>query len=246
MRIGTIILCRFSSTRLPGKILKPLHGKPVLSYLYEKFARLVDQPKDLLVCTSTESSDDIIADFCKEHRMNVFRGSLENVADRFLQASKHMGYDYAVRINGDALFVDTHTYRDMLDLCKANDYDFVSNVKGRSFPFGMSVEVVRTAFYEAIQETIQSSDRYREHVTLCLYENEDLGKQYHHKNTVAPDLAGLDIALDEPKDWELYQEVMKKIGEDFYSCDLKHFESIIESIKNEYKLAGKTWAFTHS
>ena len=246
MRIGTIILCRYSSTRLPGKILKELHGKPVLSYLYEKFARLVEGPEDLLVCTSTEASDDIIADFCAAHGMNVFRGSLENVADRFLQAAKHMGYDYAVRINGDALFVDTHTYSNMVEICRQSDYDFISNVKGRSFPFGMSVEFVRTSFYEEIQEKIQASDRYREHVTLCLYEDEKLGKQHHHKNTVAPDLAGLDVALDEPKDWELYQEVMEKLGDEFYTCDLKQFEKIIESIQNEYELAGKTWAFTHS
>ena len=246
MKIGTIILCRYSSTRLPGKILKPLLGKPVLSYLYEKFSAQVDHPDELLVCTSTDTTDDIIADFCRENEMNVYRGSLENVAERFLQAAEHMNYDYAVRINGDALFVDIPTYLEMKETCRQQAFDFISNVKGRSFPFGMSIEFVKTTFYAAIQEDIQISDRYKEHVTLYLYENEKIGKQHHIKNTTCPALAGLDVALDEPKDWDLYQDIMKQLGQDFYSCDLKEFNLIIESIKDEYKLAGKAWAFTHS
>ena len=246
MRIGTIILCRYSSTRLPGKILKSLEGQAVLSWLYTKFAKQVDDPNDLIVCTSVDPTDDIIADFCAEHGMNVFRGSLENVAERFLQAAQHMNYDYAVRINGDALFVDIPTYNNLLEQCRQSDLDFLSNVKGRTFPFGMSVEVVKTKFYEAIQPQIQSNDRYREHVTLYLYEHENVGQQLHYKNTVSPGLSGIDVALDEPKDWELYQDIMKKMGSQFYDCDLQQFEKIIQEIQDEYELAGKTWAFTHS
>jgi len=246
VKIGTIILCRYSSTRLPGKILKKLNEKPVLSYLYEKFAKHIDNNDDLLVCTSTDPTDDILVDFCKAHNMNVFRGSLENVAERFLQAAEYMNYDYAVRINGDALFVDIPTYLEMKEQCKKQDYDFLSNVKGRSFPFGMSIEFVKTSFYSSIQYAIQTSARYREHVTLYLYENDMIGKQQHILNTVSPKLAGLDVALDEPKDWELYQDIMDKLGQDFYNCDLKQFSTVIQSIKDEYKLAGKTWTSTHS
>lgn len=246
MKIGTIILCRYSSTRLPGKILKELNGKPVLSYLYEKFERIVKEKGCVLVCTSTDPSDDIIAEFCKAQSYNCYRGDLHNVAKRFLDASKAYNYDYAVRINGDALFVDIETYEEMIEICQKADYDFISNVKGRSFPFGMSVEIVKTDFFEKIQPEIQAIPKYREHVTLYLYEHLQIGKQFHHFNTKCPDLKGLQIALDEPKDLELFKRVMNKLKDDYYTCDLIKFHKIIETIQHEFELEGKAWTFINS
>lgn len=242
MKIGTIILCRYSSSRLPGKILRDIQGNTPLTYLHEKFARQIDS-QNLLVATSTDPSDDIIERYCQAHGYNCFRGSLDNVSQRFLAAAQFLDCDYAIRINGDALFLDIHTYLDMIAICKASDFDFISNVKGRSFPFGMSVEIVKTEFYEALQAKIQANPRYVEHVTLYLYEHPEEGKQYHHLNTQYPQLSGLQIALDTPTDLELAQEVMVKLGEDYYSCDLERFQAAIETIQAEYKLEGKTWSY---
>lgn len=246
MKIGTIILCRYNSSRLPGKILKEIRGTSILSYLYEKLNKFVTHSDELVVATSIVNSDDIIETYCKTQGYNCYRGDLNNVADRFLQAAKAFNYDYVIRINGDAAFVDIPTYLEMIDICKKGNYDFVSNVKGRSFPFGMSIEIVKTSFYEAIQTEIQANPRYREHVTLYLYENPAIGRQFHHKNTTCPALQGLDVALDEPADFELYQQIFEKLKEDYYHCDLKQFHTIIESIQDEYQLAGKVWPFTHS
>lgn len=134
----------------------------------------------------------------------------------------------------------------MIEICKAGDYDFVSNVKGRTFPFGMSIEIIKTAFYQKIQKEIQKSTRYIEHVTLYLYENASVGKQYHFENEICKDLAGLDVALDEQKDFELSQRLMKELKDNYYNCDLLEFNKAIEKVKNEYKLEGKAWCFTHS
>ncbi|NRB48620.1 MAG: hypothetical protein HRU41_13165 [Saprospiraceae bacterium] len=242
MKIGTIILCRYSSSRLPGKILRDIQGNTPLSYLYGKFSRYIDS-QDLLVATSTDPSDDIIEAYCQSHGYNCFRGSLDNVSQRFLAAAQSMDCDYAIRINGDALFLDVPTYLEMIDMCRAGDFDFISNVKGRSFPFGMSVEIVRTKFYEALQEKIQDNPRYVEHVTLYLYEHPAEGKQFHHVNTSHPQLSGLQIALDTPADLVLAQQVMEKLGEDYYNCDLERFQATIETIQAEYKLEGKTWNY---
>lgn len=242
MKIGTIILCRYSSSRLPGKILRDIEGKTPLQYLYEKFSKHTHKD-ELLVATSTDPSDDIIEEFCKSHNYNCFRGSLNNVSLRFLEAAQSRNFDYAIRINGDALFLDMPTYLDMIELCKAGDYDFVSNVKGRSFPFGMSVEIVKTDFYQALQEKIQLNPRYVEHVTLYLYEHPTEGKQYHHLNTACPELKGLQIALDEAQDLALAKRVMAKLKEDYYDCDLKQFYQVIETIRSEYRLEGKAWPF---
>lgn len=242
MKIGTIILCRYSSSRLPGKILRDIEGKTPLQYLYEKFAKCIPE-EELLVATSTDSSDDIIEEFCVAHGYNCFRGSLDNVSLRFLEAAQSRDFDYAIRINGDALFLDIPTYLEMIELCRAGDYDFVSNVKGRSFPFGMSVEIVKTDFYQSLQEKIQANPRYVEHVTLYLYEHPLEGKQYHHLNMVCPELSGLQIALDEVQDLALAKRVMIKLKDDYYNCDLKQFRQVIETIRSEYQLEGKEWPF---
>lgn len=242
MKIGTIILCRYSSSRLPGKILIDIQGNTTLAYLHEKFARKIDR-ETLLVATSTDPSDDIIEAYCQRHGFNCFRGSLDNVSERFLAAARSLNCDYAIRINGDALFLDLPTYLEMIEICKAGEYDFISNVTGRSFPFGMSVEIVRMKFYEALQAKIQANPRYVEHVTLFLYEHPEEGQQYHHLNTLYPKLSGLQIALDTADDLILAQQVMEKLGEDYYSCDLKRFQEVIETIQKEYELEGKTWNY---
>jgi spore coat polysaccharide biosynthesis protein SpsF len=242
MKIGTIILCRYSSSRLPGKILRDIEGKTPLQYLYEKFTKYIPE-EELLVATSTDSSDDIIEEFCVTHGYNCFRGSLDNVSLRFLEAAQSRDFDYAIRINGDALFLDIPTYLEMIERCRAGDYDFVSNVRGRSFPFGMSVEIVKTDFYRALQEKIQADSRYVEHVTLYLYEHPREGKQYHHLNTVCPELSGLQIALDEAQDLALAKRVMIKLKDDYYHCDLQQFRQVIETIRSEYQLEGKEWPF---
>jgi spore coat polysaccharide biosynthesis protein SpsF len=109
MRIGIIVLCRYSSSRLPGKILLPLYGKPILEYILEKITSVV--PKDsVVVCTSDLKTDDSISTYCTDKGYNCFRGSLDNVAQRFLNCADHYQFDYIVRINGDNLFLDNFLY----------------------------------------------------------------------------------------------------------------------------------------
>lgn len=242
MKIGTIILCRYSSSRLPGKILRDIEGNTTLGYLYEKFSRKVGTDH-LVVATSTDPSDDVIENYCHQQGYHCFRGDLNNVAQRFLAAAQSKNFDYAIRINGDALFLDVPTYLEMIDICKAHDYDFISNVKGRSFPFGMSVEIVKTSFYADLQKTIQKNPRYIEHVTLYLYEHPEVGEQFHHMNIQYPGLSGLQIALDTPEDLTLAKLVMAKLGEDYYDCDLGQFQTVIERVREELEREGKVWNY---
>ncbi|MEL6866987.1 MAG: hypothetical protein AAFP19_21360 [Bacteroidota bacterium] len=244
MKIGTIILCRYSSSRLPGKILRDIEGSPPLKYQYEKFARM--NPADCVVIgTSEEASDDVIEAYCQEQGYHCFRGSLNNVAERFLQAARAYGFDYVVRINADGLFIDPETYQDMLAICRTGQYDFITNIKERTFPVGVTVEIVRTDFYESIQRAIQASAAYREHVTLYLYDHPEVGKQYDHVNTKCPDFRGLKIALDEPKDLELAQRIMAKLKSDYYTCSLQQLQGVVESVKQEFEQEGKAWNYIY-
>ncbi len=245
MKIGTCLLCRYSSSRLPGKILRPLGDKPILQHIYDKLLTVV--PKEtVFVTTSTEASDDIIEEYCEEHDINIFRGDLKNVAGRFLAAAKANGFDFVTRINGDAPFINMGMYANMLQICRTGDYDFITNVKDRTFPIGMSAEILRTSFYEKIQPAIQANDDYKEHVTLYLYEHPDVGNRYYLFNTENPELTGLHLAIDEEKHYLLAQRIVKALGDEYYRCDFNQFSAAIQKVKHEYELERKAWTFTFS
>ena len=198
-RIGVVLLSRMSSSRLPGKALLDIDGRPVLQFIYDRL-RTVLSADQILVATSDQGSDDPIEDYCKRHHIHCFRGSLDHVAYRFLAAAETMNWEYAVRINGDNVFVDTQLLKKMLELAGSGSFDFISNVKNRTYPKGMSIEIVRTAFFRSKLPQIDGDERYREHVTLYFYENEESGRFHFEMNTTLPLLAGIQLALDTEED----------------------------------------------
>lgn len=199
MKIGLVILCRFSSSRLPGKILKPLNGKPLLTYIWERCqSDALGLPA--IVATSNEPSDDPIEEFCMDHDIPCFRGDLHNVAERFLKCAQAQGWNYAIRINGDNLFVDHQLIQQVANIVKESGSPFVSNVKGRTYPFGMSVEAIQTEYYAQAMSRF-SEERFKEHVTLYFYEHEDRRFQFA-TNTICPEAKGLHLAIDTPEDFK--------------------------------------------
>ncbi|GAH65974.1 unnamed protein product, partial [marine sediment metagenome] len=95
-----IIQAKMSSTRLPGKVLKPLAGKPIIWHIYNRaeHCKFVDK---VVVATSTDSSDDPLVEFCINNNMNYYRGSLNNVLSRFIEIIENDYYPYIARITGD-------------------------------------------------------------------------------------------------------------------------------------------------
>ena len=104
-------------------------------------------------------------DYCIKNQIKYFRGDLENVAERFLHAGLKFDYDYAIRVNGDNLFLDHKLISEMISILDLNHYDLVSNVKDRTFPKGISVEIVNMKFYKKLFDKFNQS-KYQEHVTI--------------------------------------------------------------------------------
>ena len=95
-----VIQARMSSSRLPGKVMMELNGMPIVWHIYKR-AEACKNVSEVIVATSTHESDDILVQFCKKYDLNVFRGSLENVLDRFLQVLRIHSERYVVRITAD-------------------------------------------------------------------------------------------------------------------------------------------------
>lgn len=210
MKIGITILCRSTSKRLPQKHLLEINGRTVLGHIMDRVQRGVSN-HPVVVATSSDPSDDALVNYCRRLKFACFRGSLEDVAGRFLACAEHYGWDFSVRINGDNLFADPDTIRSMLAIAETNNYDFITNVPERTFPFGVTVEIVRISFYREVLQNLTSPEHH-EHVTLWLYENEQAGKRYVFKNRTCPEAAGLHLALDTEEDYNRYSSMISRMG----------------------------------
>ena len=218
MRIGFIILCRYGSSRLPGKILRMIQNKPLLQYIYER-VRCAAPPEDIVVATGNDPSNLPITEYCNKMNIPCFVGEEENVAQRFLDCAEENRFDFAVRINGDNLFVSPRIIREMIPVARTGQYDFVSNVKGRTFPTGMSVEFLRTSFYHDLVKKFTTPE-YREHVTLYLYEHENEGRQFFFYNTICPEAKGRNFAIDTIDDFKTAEKLLLKITNDHTNYDI--------------------------
>jgi sialic acid synthase SpsE/spore coat polysaccharide biosynthesis protein SpsF (cytidylyltransferase family) len=197
MKIGVIIIARFNSSRLPGKALLEIGGRSVLGHIVDRLRKGSDS-HPIVVATSDQQSDDPIIQFCRRSNIPFFRGSLQDVSERFINCAEFFNFDYAVRINGDNFFTDPQVLRSMIAIASTDVFDFITNVPGRTFPYGMSIEIFRTTFYKHFLES--QSDTHREHISSWFYENLSVGKRFNFINSFCEEAKGLKLALDTPED----------------------------------------------
>ena len=197
--ILAILQARVSSSRLPGKVLKPLLGEPMLLRQIERL-RDVHQIDQLLVATSREASDDAIEALCITNGIACFRGDLNDVLERFHQATQTFAPEHIVRLTADCPLTDPALIDEVIAFYLAGDYDYVSNCVEASYPDGLDVEIFRASCLdEASREARLPSQR--EHVTPFIHQQAERYKVGVYRN--AMDLSHLRWTVDEPKDFEL-------------------------------------------
>jgi spore coat polysaccharide biosynthesis protein SpsF len=205
--ILAILQARVSSTRLPGKVLKPILGRPMLARQIERVrrARRIDE---LVVATSTEAEDDAIAGLCRAERVALFRGSLTDVLDRFYRAAKTKHPSHVVRLTGDCPLTDPTIIDGIIEFGVDGDYDFASNGIRRTFPRGLDASIVKMrCLEEAWREATLPAER--EHVTPFLYSRPQrfrLGRF-----TQAQDLSALQWSVDTAADFEFVASVYEAL-----------------------------------
>ncbi len=210
MRIGIIIVCRYDSTRLRGKILRKIEGKSVLSYILERVKKVSNACK-VVVATSEEKSDDPIVDFCRRDNIVCFRGYKDDVAGRMLMCAQKYKFDYFVRICGDNIFADYGLIDQMITIALGTKANLVSNIKNRTFPCGISVEIVNTYFFAKEYKKFSSSVD-KEHVTKYLYEHEQETSRFEFVyNSECPEARNIDLALDNQKDLTFITSIIRKM-----------------------------------
>lgn len=205
--ILAILQARVSSSRLPGKVLMPLLGSPMLLRQVERVRRVpkIDQ---LLIATSTEPSDDLIEDLCNENGIKCSRGNLNDVLDRFYQAARVFQPEYIVRLTADCPLADPVVINETITVCLDGGYDYVSNALEPTFPDGLDAEVFRFSCLEqAWREATLPSQR--EHVTPFIYGQPERFRIGQYKNSV--DLSSLRWTVDEQNDFELVSMIYREL-----------------------------------
>ncbi len=205
--ILAILQARLSSSRLPGKVLKPVLGKPMLLHQIERLqhSKMIDK---LVVATSMDGSDDAIEEMCIDNGVEVFRGSLDNVLGRFYQCAKQYNPDYVVRLTGDCPLADWQIIDSMAQYYLDEELDYIAT--SLKFPDGLDAEIMTMkALAEAKYHATLPSEL--EHVT-----------QYINKKNIKfkieyfdfdKDLSHLRWTVDEPEDFVLVEKIYQALYE---------------------------------
>jgi spore coat polysaccharide biosynthesis protein SpsF (cytidylyltransferase family) len=222
-----IIQARMSSKRLPGKVLMPLAKKPVLGHIIERlsYCRKINK---IVVATSKNESDNLIAEFCLNNNVDCFRGNLDDVLDRYYQAAKIHNADPIIRITGDCPLIDPEVVDKVIEGYYSNDYDLFG--LGGEFPDGLDCTVF--SFF-AIEKAWRDSKLLseREHVGPYIENNPNI-----FKNGMIKLFNGLDYlrwTLDEPCDYKL----LCIIFDELYKLDAPFLTNeILEFLNNNPEL----------
>lgn len=204
---GTVVIvqARMGSTRLPGKVLMPVAGRPLLSYLLERLRRVTLAGR-VVVATSTDPRDDAIVAACAVEEIPSFRGSELDVLDRYVATARAFAARAVVRLTADCPLIDPGLVDDAIRaFSAAEDIDYVSNMLEPTWPYGMAVEVfTASALYEAGREAVEGDER--EHVTPFIWRRPE---RYRLKSlTMSPDLSRHRWTVDTPEDFELVSRVL--------------------------------------
>ena len=218
MRIVATIEARMTSTRLPGKVMLQVLGKPMLHYLVERLKK-VPSIDEIILATTVNSDDDILVEFAKEENIKYFRGSEEDVMLRVVEAADSVGADIVVEITGDCPIIDPQIVEQTILMYRANNADYVSNGHVRSFPDGMDTQVFAL---DVLKKSLSMTNELldHEHVTLHIRNNPQL---FTKINFVAPselDWPELGLTLDEQHDYNLLKIIIEHFSQEniLFSC----------------------------
>lgn len=222
MNTVAIIQARVSSTRLPGKVLRPILGKPIMQLQLERIQRSKHIDK-IVVATSNQPEDDELHKLCTTMGVACFRGSLDDVLDRFYGAASEWYPEHVVRLTGDCPLADPDIIDKTIEFHLNAGYDYSSNTLDPTYPDGLDVEVFRfSCLKDAWKEAELVSER--EHVTPFIYKRPERYRLGSCKGLT--DLSNLRWTVDESDDFELIKAIYESLypeKPDFTTLDILNY-----------------------
>jgi len=232
LKILTIIQARTGSTRLPSKALLKILGKSILEHIVDflKFSKFIDQ---IVIATTTLPEDDEIEKLSKKLGIMCFRGSSEDVLDRYYQCAESFKGDLIVRITSDDPLIDTCVVDKIIETCNKTKCDYASNLLKPTYPIGFSsCEAFTFSLLEKLHGE-QNDPLSREHVTYHIRQNPD---QYNVVNIVAPNnlhRPSWRLTIDYHEDFNLISIIFKNL---YIPHSFIKYEKLVEFLDNNKDL----------
>jgi len=230
-KVTAIIQARMTSTRLPGKVLMEVMGRPLLSYQIERlrFSKRIDE---IIIATTTNKEDDPISEVAQKEKLNFYRGSENNVLDRYYQAAKKYNATHIMRLTADCPLIAPDICDSIADAYFENGVDYIRT--GETFAEGLDCEIVGfKALTKAWLEAESKSER--EHVTLYIRNHPELFKTMVKENET--DDSRYRITVDEEEDFLVVRTILENLykGNDSYFT-VREIKSYLDSHLEVYKL----------
>ncbi len=223
-----LIQARLTSKRLPGKVMKKIGNRTALKMLLDRIkkAKLIDK---VVIILPNNKKNNVLQKYIKKIGYTSFRGSEKNVLDRYYKASKKFKSKNIIRITSDCPFIDVGVLNKMVKIFASLNYDYMSNIKPRSFPKGLDIEIF--TFQTLKQTWTRAKTKYdKEHVTPYMVRSKKFS-HYNFKNNF--NYQNLRVTLDTKKDLEILNKIYEKLSK------IKNFN--LSDIIKLYKKSPKTF-----
>jgi len=217
INILAIVQARMNSTRFPGKVLEEINNITLIEILFHRLSQ-AKQIDKIILATSLSKQDDLLTETIEKLGFEVFRGSENDVLERYYQAAKIYCPKVVVRITGDCPLIDPNLVDEIVTLYNENNLDYGSNTDPPTFPDGLDTEVFSIEALEMAHEQTEKLSE-REHVTTFLRRNEKF-KQMNYANKT--DLSSERWTVDEPEDFEVIKKIINHFAPkiDFSWCNV--------------------------
>jgi spore coat polysaccharide biosynthesis protein SpsF len=205
MKTIATIEARMTSTRLPGKVLAPCEGKPMLELMVERL-RHVPQLDGIVVATTTNATDDPVEALCRRLGIGWWRGSEDDVLQRVLDAARAHKADVIIELTGDCPLIDPAIVSRVIEAYRAAPVDYCSNVLTRSWPIGMDTQIFATdVLADVARRTDDVNDH--EHVSLFIYRHPEIYSLRGIEAPAAEHRPELRLTLDTPEDLQVIRAI---------------------------------------
>lgn len=229
-KITAVIQARLGSTRLPGKTMMVIENAPLLGHLVNRI-KATTYVNDIIIATTVNKRDDAIVEFAGNNNLKFYRGSEEDVLDRFYNTCVEFSVDTIVRVTPDCPLLDPQVVDLVVSAYIEGNYDYVSNVIIPTFPDGLDTEVfsfqsLKKAWHEA--ELLSE----REHVTAYIVKHPDKFRIFNVKRD-GEDISWMRWTVDTQKDFEFIREMFSNIS---IKEDMFYLEDVLDVLNRKPEL----------
>lgn len=211
MTTGVLVFSRMSSSRLPGKALKPLGSMPLVEWVLRRAA---STGLKVVLATSIDVEDDVLTEQVKSMGFSVYRGSLNNVLERGVLAAETFGFDYFFRICGDRPFFDLDEMKRMVEILSLDapqPFDLISTLS-RDLPKGLTTELIKTVTLKSILNQTNLNEAHQEHLTAYFYEYPEKFRMNVYASLYESN-KDICLAVDTAEDYQMLSKICSLEGD---------------------------------